>query len=307
MEPIQPRPESTTTDPVPLQTSDTNSNYASNGAHVLSNESSNYPSNHPSNQNQSGAETENGLNSGLNGVTGGEGANGLPPVSEVPRFIAPAHGGVDILKMLTELEDQIDHTRKGPFGTLLGFDEDRFHMTIMKIRANLPEEMKRASKLVREHERIVEETLTTAERIKQGALRSAQIEQERASGEIARLREQTRLETEALRAEAANVLAAAHAAAERESAYILESAQARCRDILEEARAQAAYLVSDSEILQQAQVVAQDIEQRTAEQAQAVRRGADDYARDVLANLEGVLDKATLQIQRGRELLERER
>ncbi len=280
---------------MPLSPSQAKPSYASNGAHT--------PSNPHSNQNQGGGETGNGIH----GVTGAEGTNGLPPVSDAPRFVAPTHGGVDILKMLTELEDQIDHTRKGPFGTLLGFDEDRFHMMIMKIRANLPEEMKRASKLAREQERIVEETLTTAERIKQEALRSAQIEQERANREIARLREQTQQETETLRAEAANALATARAAAERESAYILESAQTQCRDILEEARQQAAYLVSDSEILQRAQIVAQDIERRAAEQAQAVRRGADDYARDVLANLEGVLDKATLQIQRGRELLEKER
>jgi len=235
------------------------------------------------------------------------GVSGLPPVSEVPRFMAPPQGGVDILKLLTELEDQIDHTRKGPFGTMIGFDEDRFHMMIMKIRANLPEEMKRASKLAREQERIVEETLTTSERIKQDARQTAQVDLDSAHREASQLREQARQEADALRAEARNALDTACAAADREVAHLLEEARLQGNRLMEDARQQAAYLVSDSEILQQAQIVAQDIERRAQEEAQAVRRGADDYARDVLANLESVLNRATVQIQKGRELLERER
>ena len=66
-----------------------------------------------------------------------------------PRFVPPTAGAVDILKLLTDLEDQIESTGRGPFGTLFRFDEDRFHMTVMKIRANLPEDLKRASRLAR--------------------------------------------------------------------------------------------------------------------------------------------------------------
>ena len=68
--------------------------------------------------------------------------------ADTPRFVAPTHGGVDILKLLTELEDLIENTPK-KMGMMFRFDEDKFHMTVMKIRANLPEEMKRASKLAR--------------------------------------------------------------------------------------------------------------------------------------------------------------
>ena len=241
-----------------------------------------------------------------------------PNSANVPRFVAPTHGGVDILKLLTELEDQIETTRKGPFGTMIGFNEDKFHMAIMKIRANLPEEMKRASKLARDQERLVEETRESAERIKGDSHQAAFLELERGKKEAAQLREQARIEAEQLRGNASGALIQARAAAEREAQQILEAAQAQCRQLVAEARQQAKQLVDDNEILQQAQILAQDIQMRAdAEaralrhdadtEAQAVRRGADEYARDVLTNLEGVLNKAALQIKHGRDLLENPR
>src|SRR5215472_12156313 len=104
---------------------------------------------------------------------------------DTPRFVAPTHEGVDILKLLSELEDLVENTPHGPFGTLFRFNEDAFHMTIMKIRANLPEEMKRASKLARESERIVEESRENAERVVEDARKSALSEFERGKAEAA--------------------------------------------------------------------------------------------------------------------------
>ena len=235
--------------------------------------------------------------------------------ADTPRFIAPTHGGVDILKLLTELEDLIENTHHGPFGTLFKFDEDKFHMTIMKIRANLPEEMKRASKLARDSERIVEETRESAERVVEDARNSALTEMERAKLEANRLRDGSQTEATRLRetaqAEANRLREVAHAeivrnreAAQREAAQIQEEGRKAADEILAEARTNAAEMVSDSEIIRQAQQEARNIVARSDEEAQAVRNGADEYARDVLANLEGVLAKAVTQVQRGREMLE---
>ncbi len=237
---------------------------------------------------------------------------------DAPRFVAPTHSGVDILKLLTELEDQVENTRKGPFNSLLGFDDDKFHMTIMKIRANLPEEMKRASKLAKDQERIVEETLAEAERIKEEARKAALLDVERGKKESTALRDQGRQEAERERLEAqseAKLLTAeantavdlARQAAEREAREVLTSAREHSRQIIDDARAQAVHLVSGHQIAQQAQAQAQDTQLRAEHEAQAVRRGADDYARDVLMNLENVLSRATLQVQRGREMLEKPR
>ena len=231
----------------------------------------------------------------------------LPNVGDAPKFVAPSHGGVDILKLLTELEDQVENTRKMPFGGMIGFDEDKFHMTIMKIRANLPEEMKRASKLARDQERIVEETLENAERIKEDARKAALLEMERGKKEATALREQARHESDKHRNQAGTALADAQAAAEREAQHILAEAQAQGKQMIAEAHKEAAQMVSDNEIVQQAMVMAQDLQMRAQTEAQAVRRGADEYARDVLINLENVLGKATIQVQRGRELLEKPR
>src|SRR5204862_872466 len=120
---------------------------------------------------------------------------------DTPRFIAPTHEGVDILKLLSELEDLVENTPHGPFGTLLRFNEDAFHMTIMKIRANLPEEMKRASKLARESERLAEETRDNADRVIGDARQAARAELERGRAEVAQSRLQAQEEARRLQEE----------------------------------------------------------------------------------------------------------
>ena len=218
------------------------------------------------------------------------GANGSN--AETPRFVAPTHGGVDILKLLTELEDLIENTPK-KMGMMFRFDEDKFHMTIMKIRANLPEEMKRASKLARDSERIVEESRDHAGQIVEDARKAALTEFERGKSEIAKLKETVETERRSVRE-----------SAEREARQVQEEARKASAQILEEARVQAEQLVAEDAILQQARLEAQAITAQAALESEGVRRGADDYARDLLGNIETVLSKATTQVQRGREMLE---
>lgn len=213
--------------------------------------------------------------------------------AEPPRFVAPTHSGVDILKLLSELEDLVENTPKR-MGVMFRFDDEKFHYLIMKIRANLPEEMKRASKLARDSERIVEESRENAERILAEARESALAQFEGAKEEAVQLHEAA--QTEARRA---------RDAAAREADKIQNVAKQKGDEIVAAARAEAAQLVSDSEIVQQALAQAADLQARAEAEANAVRQGADDYARDVLTNLEAVLGKAVTQVQRGREMLER--
>ena len=221
-------------------------------------------------------------------------ANAVVTATEdAPRFVAPTHGGVDILKLLTELEDLIENTPK-KMGMMFRFDEDKFHMTVMKIRANLPEEMKRASKLARDSERIVEESREHADHIVEEARKTALTEFERGKSEIAKTREQLDSERKKIRE-----------AAERENRQTLEEARTAAGQILMEAQQQAARLVAEDAITQQARLEAQTLSQTAAQEAVGIRRGADDYARDVLGNLEAVLGKAAAQVQRGREMLEK--
>jgi cell division septum initiation protein DivIVA len=239
--------------------------------------------------------------------------------AEPPRFVPPTHGGVDILKLLTELEDMVENAKHVPMlKTIIGFDEDKFHMTVMKIRANLPEEMKRASKLARESERIVEEARDQASRLVEETRKAALLEFERGRAEATRARAEAQAEAQALReeaqtharrmreesqAESASIQEAAH----REAAEIQEAARAAADQILAEARTQAVQMVSDSEIVRRAEIEARQIVDRAAQEAMTVRRGADDYARDMLGNLEAVLAKALGQVQHGREFMDQNR
>jgi vacuolar-type H+-ATPase subunit E/Vma4 len=205
-------------------------------------------------------------------------------LGDPPRFVAPTHAGVDILKLLTDLEEVLESARRLPGGLLMRFDDEKFHYLIMKIRANLPEEMKRASKLVRDTERIVEETKEHAERVMADAKRAALAEMEASKKDVERQRESLATEGRRLREEA-------HAEAER---------------IQAEARAEAERLVSDDLLVQQAEIVSHEIQTRAEREAQAVRQGADEYAREVLGRLESVLNKAVDQVQHGRQLLEQQ-
>ncbi len=211
--------------------------------------------------------------------------------TETPRFVAPTHSGVDILKLLTELEDLVENTPKR-MGMMFRFNDEKFHYLIMKIRANLPEEMKRASKLARDTERIVEESRENADRILAEAREAALSQFEGSKAEAMRLHEAALAEIRRMKEEA-----------ERGARQIEAEAQKAGEACLAEARAQAADLASEHEIAQQARLLADEIKADADAEARAIRQGADDYARDVLTNLEGVLGKAIVQIQHGRELL----
>lgn len=247
---------------------------------------------------------------------GSEGVGDPRPLSgDTPRFVAPTHGGVDILKLLTELEELVEHTKRGPMGTLFRFDEDRFHMIVMKVRANLPEEMKRASKLARDSERLVEQTRESAEKYAEDARRQAQAEMERASREAQRLRDEAQEASTRLRETADREARQIGDAARQTSDQTIAAANRSGEEIVDAARRHADELVAENEILRRAEADAEEMMHRSEAQAEEmraraatdgelVRSGADEYARDVLTTLETALSKAVVQIQRGRETLE---
>ena len=183
---------------------------------------------------------------------------------------------VDIYKLLDELEELPDRAKHLPFlpKVLLGFDLEQYYYLVLKVRANFPEDMKKAQRVARDSERIVVEARDTA---------SQHLETSRS--EVVRIREDAKKEADATLAQA------------REEA----------RRLVDQARAQAAHLVERTEIHQMATSQAHELIRRAETEASEIRKGADEYARDVLANLEGTLGKAVTTIQRGRETLERAR
>jgi hypothetical protein len=178
-------------------------------------------------------------------------------------YIPPDADHVDIFRLLEELEHLPEKARHLPLNTLVGFNHEQFYYLVLKIRAALPEEMKRANRLARDSERIVDQARDTA---------AEQME----SGRV-------------------------------EAQRIIEEAYAEARHVLDQARRQAAEMVEQTEVHRLAIAQAKEIIQRAEIEAAEIRRGADDYARDVLERLEAVMGKAIVTVQRGRETLEKSR
>ncbi len=183
---------------------------------------------------------------------------------------------VDIYKLLDELEELPDRARHLPFfrKVLFGFNVEQFYYLVLKVRANLPEDMKKAQRVTRDTERIVVEARDTANQ-----------HLETGREEAVRIRDDARKEAEST----------------------LEMARDEANRLVDQARSQAAHMVERTEIHQMATAQAHDLIRRAETEASEIRKGADEYARDVLSNLEGTLGKAVTTIQRGRETLERAR
>lgn len=206
-------------------------------------------------------------------VKNGSGGRQLPLKGNYPPQDAEVE---DIYKLLSELEELPDRAKHLPFfpRILLGFDLEQYFYLVLKVRANLPEDVKKARSVTRDSERIVVEARDVANQHLESGREEAQ-----------RIRDEARVTAEST----------------------LESAREEARKIVDYARAQAAQLVERTEIHQMATAQSHDLIRRAETEASEIRKGADDYARDVLANLEGTLGKAITTIQRGRDTLDRAR
>jgi F0F1-type ATP synthase membrane subunit b/b' len=242
----------------------------------------------------------------LNGSTPEQAIVTVKTLDDAPRFVAPTHHSVDKLKLLTELENIVEGSKRiGP--VTLRFDEERFHMTIMKIRANLPEEMKKASKLAKDAETLLEQAKEQAQKVVDNARDAAQKQIDNSRQDMAAQRDAAQRELAQLNETILREKEKSRTVVEQQSTEIVTKAQAEAALILSQANNDAKLLVSDNVIVQEAQVEADDLRLRAQQEADAIRRGADDYAKDVLMRIEDVMNKTISQVQRGREMLDRTR
>jgi hypothetical protein len=84
---------------------------------------------------------------------------------------------------------------------------------------------------------------------------------------------------------------------------VIKEAQDRAQQIVSEASAAHQQLVDENEITRRARVTAETVLREAEERAQRVREGADLYARQVLAELEGRLATALGSVKKGQEAL----
>ena len=90
----------------------------------------------------------------------------------------------------------------------------------------------------------------------------------------------------------------------KERQEMLEEAEKEANRILEEARERAQALANETEVVRLAEAQAADILDKARTQEREIRLGAEDYADEMLANLEVNLGKLLTAVQRGRDRLQ---
>ncbi|GAB4285293.1 MAG: hypothetical protein Kow0067_07940 [Coriobacteriia bacterium] len=90
----------------------------------------------------------------------------------------------------------------------------------------------------------------------------------------------------------------------KERQEMLEEAEKESNRILEEARERAQAMAADQEIVKLAEQQAAEILDSARNREREIRLGAEDYADEILANLEVNLGKLLSAVQRGRDRLQ---
>jgi cell division septum initiation protein DivIVA len=90
----------------------------------------------------------------------------------------------------------------------------------------------------------------------------------------------------------------------KERQEMLEEAEKEANRILEEAQERAHSIASEQEVVRLAEQQAADIMDKARQQEREIRLGAEDYADEMLANLEVNLGKLLTAVQRGRDRLQ---
>jgi hypothetical protein len=148
---------------------------------------------------------------------------------------------MDILYLVDRLEETTKESKQVPFSNLRLVDETRIWSLVDQMRISIPDEVRRAERIIREKERTIAQAKEEAERI------------------------------------------------------------------IELARQEAAEITSEHSIAQAAETRADSIRKQAEREADQTRSGADDYAFDVLCNLEQDLKKALTVIENGIRTIQAER
>lgn len=90
----------------------------------------------------------------------------------------------------------------------------------------------------------------------------------------------------------------------KEKNEILAEAEKEANAIIEEAKRRALDMTSDTEIVKLSEAQASEILSNAKEKEREIRLGAEDYADEMLANLEVNLGKLLSAVQRGRDRLQ---
>jgi cell division septum initiation protein DivIVA len=198
---------------------------------------------------------------------------------------------IDTYKLLDEIESLVEEG-KHMFGLTMISREDFFELT-NKLRASLPDEMRRANRVNQESERIVVDARETAEQTVDEAKLGAQRVIEAAAQQKELILQDAKAKKDAMLEEA------------KTQAYQMTyEAKLASDKRAEELARRAEHLVSESEVMRIATAQARELVASAELDAKEMRRGADEYAREELSRIERVLTDTIITVQRGRNKLE---
>ena len=183
---------------------------------------------------------------------------------------------MDIIKLLNELERLIEG-QKTFVGFTYDFHSDDYLDITNKIRATLPEEVKRASRVTAESDKIVDGAREAAEA---DSGRRNQWKRTRSSAIPASNAERMLREAES---QSNKMTMTAEATVPSRP---LEDARQRAEKMLADSHQQSEIMVSQSEVVRLATAQAREIVAAAEYETQSLRHGADEYAHGVMTDLE---------------------
>jgi len=211
---------------------------------------------------------------------------------------------MDIIKLLNELEYLIENTRTIGMGFAYNFHADDYQDLTNKIRASLPDDVKKASRVTAESEQIVD-----------GAREAAEQTLDDATAEAEHISREARLNAERMLRDVEAQANKMTLSAEATAKLTVNEARAKAEQMLADAHQQSQKMISQSEVVRLATAQAHEIvaaAEREARESAAsaereardLRHGADEYAFGVMADLERQVGELMGTIQRGRQKLD---
>ncbi len=210
---------------------------------------------------------------------------------------------MDIIKLLNELERLIDE-QKTVMGLAWNFHPEDYHDLTNKIRASLPEDVKRASRVTAESDKIVDGARETAEQTLEDATTEADeiIREARISAERLMRETEAQVNKMSLSAEAAAKQTVEESRLKAEK--MLTEAHQQSEKKMADARQQSELMLNQSEVVRLATAQAREIIASAEQETQSLRLGADEYAHGVMTDLEKQIGELMATIQRGRMKLD---
>lgn len=209
---------------------------------------------------------------------------------------------MDILKLLDEIESLVEDAPR--FLGYIQLDREEFFDLVSKTRAALPDEVRKASKVAADSDKIVGSARELAEQKVMDAQQQAQQLQQMAQASAEKVNQDARSKAEQCLRVAQEQADRLLSDAKSTAVMLVEEAKGQAEKLVTDAQQHADFLVSEHEITRSAGATARDLIVTAEHESKELRKGSEQYAHDELMRMERVLSDGLLAVQKGRLKLE---